>query len=71
MKLKWNDTDKRRPKQVCSESGLCRCHFVHHNSRGFSRDMARALAAISRRLSASAVIRSQRIKTSWKMSAQP
>jgi len=21
MKLKWNDTDRRRPKQVCSESG--------------------------------------------------
>jgi hypothetical protein len=64
VRLKWNDTDKRRPKHVLSESGLCRCHFVHHNSHGFSRDMARELAAISRRLSASVVIRSQSIKTS-------
>jgi hypothetical protein len=50
-----------------SESGLCRCHFVHHNSKGFSRDVARALAAIYRRLIASA----SKIKASSKMSVQP
>jgi hypothetical protein len=30
VKRRWNDTDRRKPKNL--EKSLSQCHFVHHKS---------------------------------------